>query len=102
MSLVQYKNTGISQKVVDEIRLLAQKYNVNGVILFGSRARGDYRMRSDIDLAFWGGNAASFIYDVDEETSTLLSFDIVDLEKPVQSEMLASIKSEGIMIYEKV
>lgn len=102
MSLVQYKNTGISQKVVDEIRLLAQKYNVNGVILFGSRACGDYRMRSDIDLAFWGGNSASFIYDVDEETSTLLSFDIVDLEKPVQSEMLASIKSEGIMIYEKV
>lgn len=102
MSLVQYENTGISQKVIDEIRVLAQKYNVSGVILFGSRARGDYRMRSDIDLAFWGGNDASFIYDVDEETSTLLSFDIVDLEKPVQSELLASIKSEGIMIYEKV
>ena len=59
-------------------------------------------MRSDIDLAFEGGDAAAFIYDVNEETSTLLSFDIVDLGKPIQSELLESIEREGIVLYEKI
>lgn len=72
------------------------------VILFGSRARGDYRERSDIDLAFQGGNSSSFILDVDEETSTLLEFDIIDLAKPMQKELSESIRREGILIYEKV
>lgn len=43
-------NTGIKMIVVQEICLLAKKYNVEKVVLFGSRARGDYRRVSDIDL----------------------------------------------------
>ena len=42
------------------------------VILFGSRARGDYKEKSDIDLACTGGNYTRFSLDVDELTSTLL------------------------------
>lgn len=49
------EGTGIRQQVVDEIRSLAQKYEVRKVILFGSRARGDFREKSDIDLAVEGG-----------------------------------------------
>lgn len=30
----------------------------NASILFGSRARGDYKERSDIDIAFRGGNSS--------------------------------------------
>ena len=40
--------------------------------------------------------------DVDEETSTLLEFDIIDLNKPVREELLESIKREGIVLYEKI
>ncbi len=97
-----YRQTGIRQKVIDEITALARKNHVEKVILFGSRARGDYRERSDIDLAFQGGNSSSFILDVDEETSTLLEFDIIDLAKPMQKELSESIRREGILIYEKV
>ena len=32
------------------------KHQVEKVILFGSRARGDYGRASDIDLAVYGGN----------------------------------------------
>lgn len=39
--------------------------------------------------------------DVDETTSTLLEFDIVDLDKPVRKELLESIKREGVVLYEK-
>ena len=66
------EGTGIRQQVVDEIRSLAQKYEVRKVILFGSRARGDFREKSDIDLAVEGGDFIRFSFDVNEVTSTLL------------------------------
>ena len=100
--MTMYKNTGIKQMIMEEIIHIAQKYQVEKVVLFGSRARGDCKERSDIDLAFCGGNSSHFILDVDEKTSTLLEFDIVDLNKPVKKELLESIRQEGIIIYEKI
>ena len=35
--------TGIRPQIIQEIKELAQKYGIQKVILFGSRARGDYR-----------------------------------------------------------
>ena len=68
-------DTGIRPEVIEEIRNLAQKYDIEKVILFGSRARGDFRRTSDIDIAVTGGDFARFALDVDEETSTLLEYD---------------------------
>ena len=96
------ERTGIKQKVTDEMIALARRYEVEKLILFGSRARGDYRERSDIDLAFRGGKGDYFTLDVDETTSTLLEFDIINLDKPVRSELLESIEREGIVLYEKI
>lgn len=75
---------------------------VEKVILFGSRARGDYRRTSDIDLAVSGGNYVGFSLDVEDETSTLLKYDVVNLDAPVQKALLESIEAEGIVVYEKV
>lgn len=95
-------NTGIKAQVLEEIRELARKYDMDRVILFGSRARGDYKRTSDIDLAVEGGDFARFALDVDEETSTLLMYDIVDLSRPVQLQLLEAIRREGKVIYEKI
>jgi predicted nucleotidyltransferase len=65
------------------------------LILFGSRARGDYYKTSDIDLAVSGGDISRFSLSVDEETSTLLKFDFVNLDRAVQPELRASIEREG-------
>ena len=96
------EKTGIKQNVLQAIIKLAKDNYVRKLILFGSRARGDYKERSDIDLAFYGGNSSRFILEVDEETPTLLQFDVLDLDKPIQAELLESIKREGMVIYEKV
>ena len=96
------KETGIRAVVIEEIIELAKKYNLNKVILFGSRARGDYKSRSDIDLAVSGGNCTRFSLDIQEITSTLLFFDVVNLDGAVQRELLESIDKEGVCIYEKV
>ena len=77
-------------------------YNVQKVILFGSRARGDFRERSDIDLAVLGGDTNNFVLAVDEETFTLLMYDIVDLSLPLQRELKEKIYQEGVVIYEKI
>ena len=94
--------TGIKQKVLTEIRDLAVRYGINKVVLFGSRARGNFHDRSDIDLAVSGGDAGRFRLAVEEETSTLLKFDVVEMEKSVSCELLAVIEKEGIVLYEKV
>ena len=51
------EDTGIRPLVILEIQDLAKKYGISKVILFGSRARGDFRRTSDIDLAATGGAA---------------------------------------------
>lgn len=96
------EETGIRPQVIDELQKIAQKYQVEKVILFGSRARGDFKRTSDIDLAVSGGNFARFALDVNEETSTLLEFDIVDLNREMQEELLKAILQEGKVIYEKI
>ena len=96
------KDTGINPQVIKEIQDLAQKYGVRKVILFGSRARGDYRRTSDIDLAVTGGDIDRFALDVDEETSTLLEYDIVNLDRAMQDELWEAIQKEGRVVYEKI
>ncbi len=86
-------DTGIRPEVIEEIRNLAQKYDIEKVILFGSRARGDFRRTSDIDIAVTGGDFARFALDVDEETSTLLEYDIVNLDRDMQDELRESISN---------
>ena len=96
------ENTGLRPEVIHAIKDLAQNYQIARVILFGSRARGDYRKTSDIDLAVSGGDITRFALDVEEETPTLLKYDIVNLDGPVQDELLASIAKEGTVLYEKI
>ncbi len=96
------EHTGIKSVVLEEIKELAKKSGVKKVILFGSRARGNFERASDIDLAVKGGDITQFTLDVKEETSTLLDFDVINLEEKLQEKLLDSIRKEGITIYEEV
>lgn len=40
--------TGVENHIWEEIITLARRYEIQRVILFGSRARGDYRRTSDL------------------------------------------------------
>lgn len=92
----------LPENVKNEIAELAKRHNIRKVTLFGSRARGDNRDRSDIDLAVSGGNAAEFSLDIDDFVNTLLMFDVVNLDKYVQPELLAEIERDGVILYEKI
>lgn len=95
-------NTGIKKEAISALIMLAKKYKVDKLILFGSRARGDYHQTSDIDLAVAGGDVIRFSVDVEDAVPTLLKFDVVNLDGSVQCELRKSIEKEGILLYEKV
>lgn len=78
------KILGIDDSIEQDIISIAIKNDIKKLILFGSRARGDFKRTSDIDLAVEGGNISAFAVQVDEEVSTLLEFDIINLDGRVQ------------------
>ena len=96
------KILGIDDSIEQDIISIAIKNDIKKLILFGSRARGDFKRMSDIDLAVEGGNISAFAVQVDEEVSILLEFDIINLDGRVQKELLESIRREGVLLYEKI
>ncbi len=79
---------------------------VEAIYLFGSRARGDYRDRSDIDLAILCPNANEndwqSILEIIDDADTLLPIDCIRLDKENQSSALRlQIEQDKKLIYER-
>ena len=52
---------GLDEKVIEDIIEILKKYEeVESAKIFGSRARGDYRKASDIDIALFGENLTNW------------------------------------------
>jgi len=69
---------GIANQIVD----ISKKHKyIDKIILFGSRARGDNSLKSDIDLGVYSNNSiAEFKDEIEEKVSTLLEFDFSHIE----------------------
>ena len=91
----------LPQWVLEDITVFAQKYNVDKIILFGSRAKGTNRERSDIDIAVLGGEFDGFYWDIKENAWTLLMFDIINFSERISEELRQEIEKYGVTIYEK-
>ena len=79
---------------------------VEKIILYGSRARGDNRERSDIDLAIVcpQANAADWqkIMDIIDDADTLLFIDCVRFDTLSDKNPLKdAIIRDGVVLYEK-
>ncbi len=76
----------------------------NKVILFGSRARGDNRRLSDVDLGFTFSPERKkewvrFLVDLPDNAPTLYKIDMVDMASASHN-LKTSISDEGIVIYD--
>ncbi len=90
--------------IFKHLALLGQKYQAEKIVLFGSRARGDHRERSDIDIAVYGieeTKQAFFCSDIDD-IPTLLSFDVIFITDRTDKKLTDNIKKDGKIIYEQV
>lgn len=80
---------------------LAARYGAQRLVLYGSRARGDFRPRSDIDLAVYGmpeKQRGGFAMEV-EELPTLLKLDIVHISSNMEPAFLENIEKDGVVLY---
>ena len=91
--------------VIEIIRDIASKFNIEKVILFGSRARGDDASTSDYDIGIVSDKLTDLdkarIYDRIEGINTLKKIDPVFLEDREKDPFYKTIKNEGKVIYEK-
>lgn len=92
----------LPKAVMHDIAEFARKNNIKKVTLFGSRARRTNTKRSDIDLAVNGGDAFAFYLDLEEFAHTLLTFDVVDLDREISIGLKNEIEQEGVVLYEKI
>lgn len=89
------------EQIYRQLGELARRYGARKLVLFGSRARGDFRDRSDIDLAVYGmptENRTSFWMDA-EDLPTLLTLDIVHVVPDMNPEFLSNIEKDGVILY---
>lgn len=105
MGMTQPDLFGIGH-VLDMLNKVFAKYpNIDKVVLFGSRARGDYKRTSDIDLCIYGEtltkrNRYDILDDI-EELDTFYSFDVVFFDELEKELFIESITRDQITIYDK-
>lgn len=98
---------GLDEKVIEDIINILRKYEeVESAKIFGSRARGDYRKASDIDIALFGDNLTHSIntkifYEIDDlylpYKIDLINFNSISPENTIRDNIL----KEGVEFYAK-
>lgn len=67
---------------------------MKNLLFFGSRAKGNYKKGSDIDIAIIG-NERKLSYQLNEEGNLPYFFDIINLEKITNKDLLVHINRVG-------
>lgn len=90
---------GLSEDVYGKVNEVIKKFPKYKIKLFGSRARGDYKKTSDIDLAVYGDVTEQDEYKIRNEFDLLCipyTIDIVFVSKITKEGFINSIKEEGV------
>ena len=90
------------ENILKNIIDLCAKFSADCVILFGSRAKGTNRERSDIDIAVKGVKDIWELQEKLEEIPTLYKIDLVDLDTCKNQLLMEDIEQYGREIYKKV
>lgn len=97
---------GLSPRSIKTIRDILQKYpEVEQAIIYGSRAKGNYREGSDIDLTLKGKNLTRAIsskiwLDLDDSNSPYL-FDLSIYHDLTNKNLVEHIDQVGKIFYKK-
>ncbi len=101
-------NNGLRERDIETIICVLKKYSeVECVVLYGSRALGNFRKGSDIDLALKGKKLTSDIcshihFELEEETLLPYFFDITHYETIDNDKLKEHIDQIGEVIYQNV
>jgi uncharacterized protein len=99
---------GLSDETIQNIReACARVPAINRVVLYGSRAKGNYRAGSDIDLVLMGDglslqNSVYPLMEMLEELDLPYSFDISIFQHIENLALVEHINRVGIVFYERI
>lgn len=104
MTMSKHELFGLPSHVIEKIRTVFSQYSaVNRVILYGSRAKGNYRLNSDIDLCIEGDNLTlTQLLKIETQLDDLLLPWKIDLSlkhKIDNEELLNHIQEAGVVFY---
>lgn len=97
---------GLDSVDIEKINSVFSEFpEIENVIIYGSRAKGNYRENSDIDLVLVGKNLShTLICEVNQRIDNLLLpylFDISILNQISNKELIEHIERVGCSFYEK-
>ncbi|MBU0507151.1 MAG: nucleotidyltransferase domain-containing protein [bacterium] len=99
-------NFGLKQEILNQITQVFKKYlNIKEVYIYGSRARGNFKKTSDIDLAVVFSNAESKIANLKwdlEELDIIYKIDVLDYQKIQNKDLKEQIDLCKKQIYSKI
>ena len=89
------------QLIVNEISVYKE---IDKALIFGSRAKGNYKHGSDVDICLMGNqislhHSASLAWRLNEETNLPWHFDILIYHDLTNQELIDHIDRIGIQIY---
>ncbi|NPV44974.1 MAG: nucleotidyltransferase domain-containing protein [Firmicutes bacterium] len=96
----------IKSSVIQKLAEIFSRYSeVEKVVLFGSRARGDFKKTSDIDIVIFSKEISdrdfNLLVDEINEIDTVLIFDILHYEKIKKESLKNSIERDGVILYDR-
>ena len=89
---------GLSDEIYNEVINIVKKYDYTFKI-FGSRARGNYKYNSDIDIAVYGEIKKEDKFNISNDFDKIdmaYSIDIVFIQDITKEEFLNSINRDGV------
>lgn len=98
---------GLKQKDIDQISSVLRGFDaVLQALIFGSRARGNYKKGSDIDIAIKGDGigysiVSEIAYLLNDETLMPYFFDVVHYNSITNENLIDHIDRVGVVFYEQ-
>ena len=97
---------GLSDSVIDRITSVFTRFpEVDKAVLYGSRAKGNYKKGSDIDLTLSGrGLTLTILHKIEDQLDDLLlpyKIDLSIFEQISDPDVIDHIRRVGVVFYEK-
>lgn len=89
---------GLKDEELKELKEYLKKSNINSSFIFGSRAKGNYKLGSDVDIAV-DGDERKASYLLNEESNLPYYFDIVNINKIKNKNLLDHIKRVEVLFW---
>ncbi len=98
---------GLKPEIITHLKNIFYKFEeIESVVLYGSRAKGNYHRGSDIDITLKGNDITEpLISSLEQYIDDLLlpySFDISSWNKIDNLDLRAHIERVGVTIYQKI